>query len=168
MPDYFFLRNNSEAYAIFGAIEHLEHLTLKERFTIAKVPLHVPRGARRSPSSPRSNQKDVLRTFTDLIEQYVNGRSPELLEAIENEEIDTSHIFSPVRLPPHYHLGYDFLNRQEYSLEDLSELEEMCHICDCYLWLNTHFPLSFADTDLCLAVKERCWATIDAILLETD
>ena len=164
MPDYFFLRNNSEAYRIFGAIEHLEYLTLEERFTIAKVPIHVRRIPMGGPKNP--NYQDVLGIFTDLIEQYVKDRSPELLEAMENEEVDTSHIFNMVLLPAHFSLEYEFLNRKDYSLEDVSELESMGHICDCYLWLNSAFPLSFADTERCLIVKDRCHGIIDVVLQE--
>lgn len=159
MPDFFFLRNNEEAYRIFGAIEHLEYLTLEERFTIAKVPIHV----RRVPAGAAKNKnfQDVLGIFVDLIEQYVKDRSPELVKAIENEDIDSSHIFNMVLLPSHFNLGYEFLNRQEYTLEDVSELESMSHVCDCYLWLNSAFPSSFADTSRCITVKDRCHELID-------
>ena len=64
LPDQFFMRNNSEVYAIFEAIEHIPFLSLTEKFTIAKAPIHIPSNHKKQ----RGMKKDVLQLFTNFIE----------------------------------------------------------------------------------------------------
>jgi len=61
----------------------------------------------------------VLGIFVELIEQYAKDRTPELLQAMLNEDINTEHIFNTVSLPPQFSMENEFLLRKDFTLQDI-------------------------------------------------
>ena len=81
-------------------------------------------------------------------------------------EIRDHSIINQVMLPETYHITHHIFNQDRYDESILVELEEICNICDTYLWLTNHFPESFTEVDSCVIIKERIGEIIDAVLMK--
>lgn len=86
-------------------------------------------------------------------------------EGEDSESSDDYVIINPVPLPEGYHVSNALFNKPKYSDSDISELQDVTNILDCYLWLTNHFPESFIEVDAAIVIKDRCCEIIDAILV---
>ena len=106
MPNFFFFRNNYELYTIFGAIEHIEFLTLEERYAISRVPINL-----RYTKTNKKKTNTQLNLITGFIEQFASERDSSYIEKLSNGEIDEKDlIWTQVQLPLDFDINNPFLN----------------------------------------------------------
>ena len=80
------------------------------------------------------------------------------MQKLQNNEIPIENqLWSEVKLPREFDISDPFLNKDFYQYDEMTQLEDMSHICDAYMQLNYNFPQSFIHTKQCEQVKERCF-----------